>query len=75
MRIENLVGVVFSEKEVIEGLLCLLDGARNDLLQTDPKWERISQIIEHAEKTHACLDYADGEYHLVLDGVCSKEEV
>lgn len=69
MEIESLITIVFSEDELKESLLAMLDASRNDLLYTDPKHEQLTKLIEHARSNSCSLDWIDGKFHMSIDGV------
>lgn len=74
MKVESTATVVFSEKEVKAGLVALLDCERNDLLHNDPRHKKLSAIIKLAGERFTTLDYVNGEYYLMIDGVSESEE-
>lgn len=76
MNIESLITLTFSETEVKEALIMLLDLKRNDTIASTPEFDKLSKLIEHAKNTTSMIDVTkDGSFNLLLDGVCFNEEV
>lgn len=76
MNIESLITLTFSETEVKEALIMLLDLKRNDTVASTPEFDKLSKLIEHAKNTTSMIDVTkDGNFNLLLDGVCFNEEV
>lgn len=76
MTLDKLINLNFSEQEIKEGILRILDGKRNNLMYSDPKYTELSQLIEHIENNHTYLEAnKDGSFSLVVDGVVSQENI
>lgn len=75
MKLQLLPSLEIKEKDLIEGILCVLDGYRNQLKFDDPQHTKLSKLIDHIEYNNCSLDYVDGKYYLMIDGVCFEEEL
>lgn len=76
MNIESLVTLKFSQEEVREGLLCLIDCKRNDEVVGSPEYRKLSKLIKHAQTATFMLDFdEDGSLILMLDGVCFNKKM
>lgn len=73
---QQLVTLVFTEREVKEGMLCLLDGRRNSLAFDDPEHKRLSTLIERIQNDAFSMIEVEGDkFSLIVNGICFEDEV
>ena len=73
MKVENLISICFTEKEVKESLLMLLEYSLNDLVPTTPEYNRLEKIIDHVRDNSCAMEWLNGVMMLSMDGIVKSE--
>lgn len=74
MKVESLIGVTFTEDEVKEGLLCLLECELNDTVCNTPEYQRRKALIDHIKNTYTRIELEEGKFQLLADGIATVED-
>ena len=74
MKVENLVSIVFTEDEVIEGMKLLMQCEMNDCVSGTPEHDRKENLINHLHNTTARVELDEGKFMLLMDGIAKTEE-
>lgn len=75
MKVDSLINLVFSEDEVREALVLLMDCKRNDLLHTDPEHKRLSRIINHVQCHQVSMDWTTEGFAVSVDGIHTSDDL
>jgi len=73
MQVESLVSVSFTEEELKEALLLMLQCEMNDTVYGTPEHTSKQEIIEHIQSETCSMDWVNGKFVLSADGVASSK--
>lgn len=67
MRVEKMVSIVLTEEEVKQAIV--------GWLGRQPAGEYGPRLYSHINDNHFCIDYAEGEFVINIDGIYEIEEI